>query len=91
VNALEQLTVYEVRATNSFAMHFAKVLLSVVGVAVGVIYILNPTAGVFEILSDNLPLVGNLDEAAATALVIASARHFMSLRAATKTKTEENT
>ncbi|MFH1721859.1 MAG: DUF1232 domain-containing protein [Candidatus Altiarchaeota archaeon] len=31
---------------------------------VGIIYLLNPGAGIFEILPDNIPLVGNLDEAA---------------------------
>ncbi len=33
------------------------------------IYILNPTGGMIE-LPDNLPIVGNLDEAAVTALMI---------------------
>jgi hypothetical protein len=36
---------------------------------VGFGYILNPTAGVFEILPDNLPFVGNLDEGVATMLL----------------------
>lgn len=36
---------------------------------IGVIYLLNPTAGVIELIPDNLPLVGNLDEAAAALLV----------------------
>jgi len=31
----------------------------------GFIYLLNPTAGIIEILPDNLPLVGNIDEGAA--------------------------
>jgi hypothetical protein len=35
----------------------------------GLIYILNPTAGVIELLPDNLPLIGNLDEGAAFALL----------------------
>ena len=35
----------------------------------GVAYLLNPTMGVFEILPDNLPFVGNLDEGVATMLV----------------------
>ncbi|MCU0519751.1 MAG: DUF1232 domain-containing protein [Anaerolineae bacterium] len=35
----------------------------------GLIYILNPTAGVLELLPDNLPFVGNLDEGAAFALL----------------------
>jgi len=32
---------------------------------IGVGYIINPGAGVFELLPDNLPIVGNLDEGAA--------------------------
>ena len=37
--------------------------------AVGFIYLLNPTAGLLELIPDNLPLVGNLDEGAAALLV----------------------
>lgn len=36
---------------------------------VGVIYILNPTMGVFELIPDNLPVIGNLDEGAAAILI----------------------
>jgi len=32
---------------------------------VGLGYILNPTAGVIEVIPDNLPFVGNLDEGVA--------------------------
>ena len=35
----------------------------------GLIYILNPTLGIFEFIPDNLPLVGNLDEGAAFLLI----------------------
>lgn len=35
-----------------------------------VVYLINPTAGVFEFIPDNIPLIGNLDEAGATALLI---------------------
>lgn len=42
----------------------------------GVIYLFNPTAGVFEIIPDNFPLIGNLDEVAACALVLAAFRYF---------------
>ncbi len=31
----------------------------------GFIYLLNPTSGVIELLPDNLPLIGNIDEGAA--------------------------
>ena len=27
-----------------------------------IIYLLNPTAGVFELLPDNIPFIGNVDE-----------------------------
>ncbi len=40
------------------------------------IYLLNPTAGIFEIIPDNLPLVGNLDEAAAATLLLMCLRYF---------------
>jgi hypothetical protein len=32
---------------------------------IGIIYALNPTAGFLEIVPDNLPIIGNLDEGAA--------------------------
>jgi len=31
----------------------------------GFIYLLNPTAGIIELLPDTLPLIGNIDEGAA--------------------------
>jgi hypothetical protein len=40
------------------------------------LYLINPTAGFFEILPDNLPFIGNLDEATATAILIAVLRYF---------------
>jgi len=44
--------------------------------ALAVLHILNPTAGVFELIPDNIPLVGNLDEAAAVALLLMCLRYF---------------
>jgi len=41
-----------------------------------VIYLLNPTFGVFEFIPDNIPFVGNLDEATATMVLIAAMRYF---------------
>lgn len=40
------------------------------------IYLLNPTMGVFELIPDNIPLIGNLDEVGATALLFYSLRYF---------------
>jgi len=42
----------------------------------GLLYLINPTAGIFELIPDNLPIVGNLDEAAACALVLAALRYY---------------
>lgn len=40
------------------------------------IYLLNPGAGIFELIPDNLPLIGNLDEAAAVALLLICLKYF---------------
>lgn len=40
------------------------------------IYLLNPGAGFFELIPDNLPLIGNLDEAAAVTLLLMCLRYF---------------
>lgn len=40
------------------------------------IYLLNPGAGIFELIPDNLPIIGNLDEAAAFATLLACLRYF---------------
>jgi uncharacterized membrane protein YkvA (DUF1232 family) len=47
---------------------------AILGATLAAVYILNPTFGVFELLPDAIPGVGNLDEAAATALLIACVR-----------------
>ena len=39
--------------------------------AIGIIYILNPTSGFLELIPDNLPLIGNLDEGVAVMLILA--------------------
>jgi hypothetical protein len=40
------------------------------------IYLLNPTAGFIELIPDNIPIIGNLDEAGATAVVLFSLRYY---------------
>lgn len=44
--------------------------------ALAALYLINPTAGVLELLPDNIPFIGNLDEATATAVLIAALRYF---------------
>lgn len=49
----------------------------VLGLAgLAVLYLINPTAGFLEFLPDNLPVVGNLDEATATLIVLNALRYF---------------
>lgn len=50
-------------------------LIAVLGVLMA-IYIINPTLGVIEFLPDNLPVVGNLDEATATAVLLGCLSYF---------------
>ncbi|MEM9281106.1 MAG: hypothetical protein AAGA96_04710 [Verrucomicrobiota bacterium] len=40
------------------------------------IYLFNPTAGFLEFIPDNIPVIGNLDEAAAAALLISCLAYF---------------
>ena len=51
-----------------------KVAVAAVAV-VSFIYLLNFTMGIFE-LPDTLPIIGNMDEAAATAFFLSSLRYF---------------
>ncbi len=41
-----------------------------------VIFLLNPGAGIFFEIPDNIPIIGNLDEAAAAALLISCLAYF---------------
>ena len=40
------------------------------------VYLINPGAGFFELIPDNLPIIGNLDEAAACAIILATFRYY---------------
>lgn len=53
-----------------------KALMHIFFIVIGLIYLINPTAGVIEIIPDVIPVVGNLDEAAAVLLVLNSLRYF---------------
>jgi len=52
-----------------------KKITAIVGITISTVYLLNFTLGVWE-LPDNLPIIGNLDEFAAAALLIASLKYF---------------
>lgn len=54
-------------------------LKSVIVIILGILsllYILNPGAGVFELIPDNIPFIGNLDEATAAMILLACLRYF---------------
>lgn len=52
-----------------------KLLVALAG-ALAFVYLLNPTFGVLELLPDHIPLVGNLDEATATMVLLGALRYF---------------
>lgn len=41
-----------------------------------IIYLLNPTAGIFELLPDNIPFIGNIDEGFASFILLSSFEYF---------------
>ena len=45
-------------------------------IVLGGIYIINPTAGVFELIPDVVPVLGNLDEAALMFLIFGAMRYL---------------
>ena len=45
------------------------VWLTYLAALLGVVYMLNPGLGIFEVIPDNMPLVGNLDEGVAFTLI----------------------
>jgi uncharacterized membrane protein YkvA (DUF1232 family) len=53
----------------------ASLIIALIGVASGV-YLINPTAGFFELIPDNIPFLGNLDEAGAVAILISCFAYF---------------
>jgi uncharacterized membrane protein YkvA (DUF1232 family) len=52
-----------------------KRIVSIIGIAISTLYLLNFTLGFAE-LPDYLPFIGHLDEFAAATLLIASLRYF---------------
>ncbi|MFA5986181.1 MAG: DUF1232 domain-containing protein [Parcubacteria group bacterium] len=51
------------------------IIVGIIGV-LAFLYLINPTAGLFEILPDNIPLIGNVDEVTATTLLLSSLAYF---------------
>src|SRR5690349_10039996 len=55
---------------------FAKKAFVLVLTVLSALYIINPTAGFFELIPDNFPIIGNLDEVAATLLLLRCLAYF---------------
>lgn len=45
-------------------------------IIIGILYLINPTSGLVELIPDVLPFIGNLDEAAATGLLLFGIREL---------------
>lgn len=56
-----------------------KFLVGLIG-AISVIYLFNPSAGVLELIPDNIPIIGNLDEGAACYLLYSCIEYFRGKR-----------
>ncbi len=52
-----------------------KLLVALAGLA-SLVYLINPTAGILELIPDNMPIIGNLDEATAAAVLLAALRYY---------------
>lgn len=53
-----------------------KDILVIIILGISVLYLINPTAGIIELIPDNIPLVGNIDEGIATTLIISCLGYF---------------
>ena len=54
--------------------------MALAGVLFGGLYVINPGAGVIELIPDIVPLFGNLDEAAATTLLVLGLQYLFGRR-----------
>ena len=53
-----------------------KTIIVVVVGALSLLYLLNPGFGLFELIPDNIPLLGNMDEGLATFLLLSALAYF---------------
>lgn len=51
------------------------IVVATIGI-ISFVYLLNPSAGFIEFIPDNFPLLGNLDEAGATVLLLSAFKYF---------------
>ncbi len=51
------------------------ILVALIGI-ISLLYLFNPGMGFLELIPDNMPIIGNLDEAGAAILLIAALKYF---------------
>ena len=54
---------------------FKEMFIILAGVLAG-LYLINPTAGLFELIPDVVPIIGNLDEATASVIILSVLRYY---------------
>lgn len=54
----------------------SKKIMAIFTVIFTTLYLINPTFGVFELIPDNLPIIGNLDEVAATGFLLSALKYL---------------
>lgn len=59
-------------------MKVMKVILVIFAGLLSIIYLLNPTAGILELIPDNIPFIGNVDEGLALFILYSSIEYFRS-------------
>lgn len=50
--------------------------LVIIIMSISVLYLINPTAGIFEFIPDAIPIIGNIDEGIATTLLLSGMSYF---------------
>lgn len=75
MNTQNQLDVKKVKAKKKYFTQPKDFFVVFVGI-LSFLYVLNITFGVVEFLPDNLPFVGNIDEAMATAVLVSVLQYF---------------
>ena len=61
-------------------MNGLKKLLVLILAIIALFYLLNPSAGIFELVPDNIPIVGNIDEGLAAYVLFSCIQFFRGKR-----------
>ncbi|MCJ7695971.1 MAG: DUF1232 domain-containing protein [Anaerolineaceae bacterium] len=89
-NDEKQLSTFVKRLTEPLSKRGWPVWLVYTFAIIGLIYILNPTAGIFEFIPDNIPLIGNLDEGVAFMFIITGLVEFFEGKKSRKPADKKN-